>query len=337
MPGPGLITGYLDALARELPGPVVEEVADGLEETYQRHLDLGLVPEAAAEAAVAEFGDPERIAAEFARAHPARRAARRLLVTGPVVGSCWAVALITSRAWTWQVPVAADIVPGLALVIAIALLAFAARCTRYRPVGRAGAAGCVGIAALDTFMITGVLAADPAARWAVVMAMTVSTARLAFNLRLVRPVLAGNGLHDGAAAFDEHDVAPAAAVLADAFPGPHDAEPGGPVQGQAGGVLREDAGLDGPDPGVLGGGDQGIQERAADAPAASAGVDIDRVFDHSGVDAAAGYGRGGHPAGDLARRGRDEPVAGQLDRGEGRPAGRAGLEGSVLPSSIPAW
>jgi hypothetical protein len=51
MPGPGLIARYLDALARQLPGPVVEELADGLEETYRRHLSLGLTP--AAEAASA--------------------------------------------------------------------------------------------------------------------------------------------------------------------------------------------------------------------------------------------------------------------------------------------
>ena len=220
MPGPGLITGYLDALARELPSPVMEELADGLEETYRRHLSLGLAPDTAEEAAVAEFGDPELIAAEFARAHPARRAARRLLAVGPVVGLCWAVALITGRAWTWPVPVAAGIVPGLALVMVIALLAFATRCTRYRPVGRAGAAGCIGTAALDTFMIIGVLAADPAARWAMAVAMTASAAGLAFNMRLVRPVLAGSGLHDGAAALDQDDVTPAAVVLADALPGP---------------------------------------------------------------------------------------------------------------------
>ena len=48
--------------------------------------------------AVAEFGDPELIAAEFARAHPARRAARRLLAIGPEVGLCWAVALLAGRA-----------------------------------------------------------------------------------------------------------------------------------------------------------------------------------------------------------------------------------------------
>ena len=58
MPGPGLISGYLDALAGELPGPVVEELADGLEETCRRHLGLGLTPDAAA-AAVDEFGAPE--------------------------------------------------------------------------------------------------------------------------------------------------------------------------------------------------------------------------------------------------------------------------------------
>ena len=193
MPGPGLIAGYLDTLSRQLPGQVVEELADGLEETYRRHLGLGLAPDAAAQSAVAEFGDPELIAAEFTRAHPARRAARRLLAAGPVVGSCWAVARVTGRAWTWPVPAAAGIRPGLALVADVALLAFAARSTRYRPIGRAGAAGCIGTAALDAFMIIGVLAADPAARWAVAVAVTASVGRLGLSARLLRPVLAGSG------------------------------------------------------------------------------------------------------------------------------------------------
>ena len=189
-PGPGLITSHLDALASQLPGPVVEELADGLGETYRRHLGLGLCPEAAAQAAVAEFGEPELIATEFARAHPARRAARRLLAIGPLVGSCWAVALLTGRAWTWPVPLAARIVPGVMLVAVVALLAVAARGIRYRPVGRAGTAGCAGTAALDGFMIIGVLAADPAARWAVAVAVTASAARLGFSARLLRLVLA---------------------------------------------------------------------------------------------------------------------------------------------------
>jgi len=110
-----------------------------------------------------------------------------------VVGSCWAVALVTGRAWTWPVPAAAGILPGLALVAVVALLAFAARSTRYRPIGRAGAAGCIGTAALDAFMIIGVLAADPAARWAVAVAVTASVGRLGLSARLLRPVLAGSG------------------------------------------------------------------------------------------------------------------------------------------------
>jgi hypothetical protein len=240
MSGSGLIAGYLGALSRQLPGHVVEELADGLEETYRRHLSLGLAPEAAARAATAEFGDPELIAAEFIRVHPARRAARRLLAAGPAVGLCWAVALVTGRAWTWAVPAAVGLMPGVVLMAVVALLVFAARSTRYRSIGRAGTAGCIGTAALDAFMIIGVLAAGPAARWAVAMAIAASAARLVLNMSLVRSVLTASGLHDRAATFDEDDVAPAAVILADPFPGTDDAEPGRFVQGQAGRVLRED-------------------------------------------------------------------------------------------------
>jgi hypothetical protein len=329
MSGPGLIAGYLDALSRQLPSHVVEELADGLEETYRRHLGLGLAPETAARAAAAEFGDPDLIAAEFTRVHPARRAARRLLAAGPAVGLCWAVALVTGRAWTWPVPMVAGLVPGVVLMAVVAVLAFAARSTRYRSIGRAGVAGCIGTAALDAFMIIGVLAADPAARWAVAMAIAASAARLVLNVSLVRSALTASGLHDRAAPFDEDDVAPAAVVPADALAGADGAEPGGPVQGQAGGVLREDPGLDGPDPGGLGGGDQRIQEPAAGAPVAGGGVDVDGVLDHSGVDAAAGDGRGGYPPGDLSAGGSDEPVSGQPGRSEGRPVRHRGFEGGV--------
>lgn len=190
MPRPGLIADCLKVLAGQLPGQVVEELADGLDETYQRYLGLGLAPQAAAEAAVAEFGDPQLIAAEFTRVHPARQTARQLLRIGPVVGCCWAVALITGRAWTWPVPVTAGIVPGLVLAVVIVLLAVAARSTRYRPATRAGAAGCGGLAALDTAMIIGVIIAEPVLTWAALLAVTASMARLGLSARLLRPVLA---------------------------------------------------------------------------------------------------------------------------------------------------
>jgi len=189
MSGPGLIADYLGALSAQLPRPVVEELADGFEETYQRYQRLGLAPAAAAEAAVAEFGDPRLIVAGYARAHPARQAALRLLAFGPVVGSCWAVALVTTHAWTWPIPVMADIVPGLVLVTSVALLGVAALSTRYRIVARAGTAGCVGVMALDIAMIPSVVLVDPALSWVAGLAMTLSAVRLAFGARLLHPVL----------------------------------------------------------------------------------------------------------------------------------------------------
>jgi hypothetical protein len=183
MPGSGLIADYLGVLSGQLPGPVVEELADGLEETYRHYLGRGLAPEAAARAAVAEFGDSRLIVAGFARAHPARRAARRLLAAGPVVGVCWAVALVTGRAWTWPVPVAARVVPGLTLLAVIGLLAVAALSVRYRLAARAGTGGCVGVAVLDATMIISVLAADPAVTRAAIAAIALSAGRLAYSTR----------------------------------------------------------------------------------------------------------------------------------------------------------
>jgi hypothetical protein len=78
---PGLIRGYLDTLAARLPASVTDELADGLTETYQFHRSRGLAPEAAAKAAVAEFGPAEgprpdirSFHKKHASAHPRRSA-----------------------------------------------------------------------------------------------------------------------------------------------------------------------------------------------------------------------------------------------------------------------
>jgi hypothetical protein len=44
MSEPGLIRDYLAALSAQLPAPVVEELADGLTETYESYLRQGLAP-----------------------------------------------------------------------------------------------------------------------------------------------------------------------------------------------------------------------------------------------------------------------------------------------------
>jgi hypothetical protein len=123
---PRLIRGYLEVLAAQLPGPIVEELADGLTETYRSYRSRGLSADAAADAAVEEFGSAEEILAGFARVNPARRAARRLLGLGPVVGGCWVAALVTSRVWPGPEP--ARVVLGVVLVVCVG-----SRCARGPP------------------------------------------------------------------------------------------------------------------------------------------------------------------------------------------------------------
>jgi hypothetical protein len=186
-----LITDYLSELSAQLPAPLVEELADGLDQTHQRYLTQGLTPDAAASAAVAEFGEPQVIVAAFTRLSPARHATRRLLATGPVVGGCWAAALITGRAWTWPVPATVLLLIGVALITVIGLLAAAAFGRRYLSARRAGAVACVGITVLDGVMLLAVTLATPVLIWPVILAAAASAARLTYTARALRTVLAG--------------------------------------------------------------------------------------------------------------------------------------------------
>lgn len=190
MAEPGLIGDYLAALSTELPPPVVTELADGLEQTHRHYLGQGLDPEAAARAAVAEFGEPQVVAAAFTGASPARRAARRLLVIGPVVGACWGVALVINRAWAWPVPAGVRVLFGAALITVIGLLAAAAFGRHYRSATRAAAAGCAGIAMLDAAVAIAVIFTAPPVIWPVLVAATASAARITFATRSLRSVLA---------------------------------------------------------------------------------------------------------------------------------------------------
>jgi hypothetical protein len=186
----GLIGDYLVQLSAQLPAPIVAELADGLDQTHQRYLDHGLSGDAAAAAALAEFGEPQVIIAAFTCASPARGAARKLLATGPIVGACWGTALILSRAWTWPVPVAAPILLGTALITTIGLLSAAAFGSRYRPAARAATAGCLGITALDATMIAVTMLVAPAVIWPIIVATAASAVRLTFTARRLRSVLA---------------------------------------------------------------------------------------------------------------------------------------------------
>lgn len=191
MAEPGLIRDYLAALSAELPAPVVVELAGGLEQTHRHYLGQGLDPDAAARAAVAEFGEPPVVVAAFTSTSPARRAARKLLAIGPVVGACWGAALVINRAWAWPVPVGARVLLGAALITVIGLLAAAAFGRHYRSATRAAAAGCAGIAVLDATVAIAVALAVPAVIWPVILAAAASAVRISFATRGLRSVLTG--------------------------------------------------------------------------------------------------------------------------------------------------
>lgn len=173
-----LIVCYGRDLRARLPAALADEVLDGLAETHDKYLRQGLVPEQAARAAIAEFGDPAAVIDAFRRACPAWRLARALLVSAPAVGGLWAAALITARAWNWPIPAAVPLLLGGALAASVALLLTAASSRQYRTVRCAGTAGCLGIALLDASAATTALVAAPTSRWLLATAACASIARL---------------------------------------------------------------------------------------------------------------------------------------------------------------
>jgi len=189
MSQPRLIRDYIATVSAHLPASITDELADGLTETYRARLRDGQAPDLAASSAVAEFGDPHAIIAEFTRQNPARHGARRLLATGPLVGACWAAALITGHARPWQVPLAARLLLAMTLAAVIAVFAIAARGGRYQRATWSALAGCIGITAIDISVIGGVLIAAPAITCFTIAAVAVSTARITFSTRTLKSLL----------------------------------------------------------------------------------------------------------------------------------------------------
>lgn len=186
----GLIAAYRHDLLARLPSELAEEVCDGLADAQDQYLRRGLSPDQAAAAAIAEFGHPGTVVDAFRTACPVFRLARVLIVTGPIVGGCWAAALITARAWQWSIPIAAALLAGLLLATSVVMLATAALTPRYQSLRRAGIAGCLGIAVLDVTVITTAMLLAPDARWLVLTATCLSAIRLTFVLADLRRCLA---------------------------------------------------------------------------------------------------------------------------------------------------
>jgi hypothetical protein len=147
------VAGRLPGLARTR-GAVVAELRDGLHEGLGAHQARGLGPVPAAQAILAEFGDPDQVAHAFApelAVAYARRVALTLVRTGPLLGALWITAVLASPLSTpatadpmapwWQpwLPGLWAGLPALGLVLLIgvpaAMLAVAAtgRLSRWLP------------------------------------------------------------------------------------------------------------------------------------------------------------------------------------------------------------
>lgn len=176
-----LIQSYLDDL-RRLPPEVVEELADGLDETVAHHLARGLSPTAAVAAAMEDFGDPAQVIAAFARQSAGRRTAVAMLATSPAVAASWGAALIGAQAWSWGIPRGLEVLFGVALIAVAATLMIVARSNDPSTARLAGPASAV-LILLDLSMLATVLTIGPALSAALALAVPASVVRIALSTR----------------------------------------------------------------------------------------------------------------------------------------------------------
>ena len=178
-----LIDAYLARLAQTLPAEVVDELTDGLLETWEHRLALGIPADQAARAAIADFGTAERVTDEFVKQAPGRRTARLLLATGPIMAACWGTSLVAAKVWTWSIPPVAGAAYGIALLVVVASLLVAATSRHSYRRTRLGLAGALWLCVLDAAMIVAVAAVAPAIVWPMAVAIPASLVRIGFSIR----------------------------------------------------------------------------------------------------------------------------------------------------------
>jgi hypothetical protein len=191
MAGDELIERYLATLRVRLPAGTIEELADGLSEAHRRYHASGLDPDAAARAAITEFGEPDVVLAAFVRQAPGRRAAVGLLCSGPLVGGCWAMSLVLGRAWSWPLPPGVRIIFGSVLTAAVILLVLAATGRRSLRRTRLAAAGGLGLICLDAAALAIVALTTPAFVWPMVLAIPGSLLRMTLTARAMPRMITG--------------------------------------------------------------------------------------------------------------------------------------------------
>jgi hypothetical protein len=184
-----VMDSYLAELAMRLPASIVDELADGVEQTYVHFQSAGLSDERAARATLRDFGTADAVVASFVAASPARRTSRLLLATGPLVGACWAAVLLAGRAWTWPIPALGRAAFGVALIAVISTLLVAVAGREYRSTGHAAAAGCLGLIVLDAVLLLTVAAAADLPPGLLALAACASGSRITLALHALPRML----------------------------------------------------------------------------------------------------------------------------------------------------
>lgn len=154
------LAAYLADLSAQLYGPrawrrrIVAEIGDGIRDAVQARTDRGATRDAALSAALDEFGTPQRVAAGFAGELAigyARRTFAGFVVTGPVVGVWWLLAVWPAHSGlagaVAAIPVRTLIAAAIVAVIAVA--ATTGRAMRWLPeAGPRTALACVAAVAI---------------------------------------------------------------------------------------------------------------------------------------------------------------------------------------------
>jgi hypothetical protein len=204
---------YLAQIAAGLPGPgraqagILAELRAGLLDAIDAHRAAGLPDGRAISMALAEFGDPDQVAAAFRpelAARSARRTALALAATGPLIGLLWAVAALTSHIdlhptalWPWagappgsllDVPLAVVAVTAVAALFTVAATGHLTRWLPHRPGLAPATAAVAGFGAVTADVILlALLAAELASAPG---ALTPAPAAAAAAASLTRLILA---------------------------------------------------------------------------------------------------------------------------------------------------
>ncbi|MGE5285705.1 MAG: permease prefix domain 1-containing protein [Micromonosporaceae bacterium] len=184
-----LIDDYVRDLRAALPADVVNELADGLLETYDEFRVSGLTPGEAERAALADFGASSDVVAAFDAITPCRGTARALLASGPLLGGCWALALLTSHVGRWHIPIPARLAFASLLLSVVVLLAMASRASYLHTRRKAALAGTGGVLLLDASAVIATSALAPAPAWPLMLAASASLTRICFITPALRRML----------------------------------------------------------------------------------------------------------------------------------------------------